>query len=266
MRFLERIALVTGAGSGIGAAIARSLADEGAIVVVADIDEGRAGTVASALPRAVPAAVDIADPQAVAHVVADVEATLGAVDILVNNAAVATDAAFGDVSIESWDGDLAVNLTGPFLLTQATLRGMVRRQRGVIVNVASVNALAALGNDAYSAAKAGILSLTRSVAVQYGQDGIRCNAVIPGTVATPIWQPRLEHDPHVLERAARWYPLGRVGAPADIAAAVLFLASDDAGWITGTSLLVDGGLMAGNVQMIRDITGESARVAEGDVA
>jgi NAD(P)-dependent dehydrogenase (short-subunit alcohol dehydrogenase family) len=125
----------------------------------------------------------------------------------------------------------------------------------VIVNVASVNAVGFYGNEAYSAAKAGLLSLTRSLAVGYGKHGIRCNAVVPGTIATPIWQQRVDRDPAILERLKRWYPLGRVGTPQDVGAAIAFLAGDDASWITGVALPVDGGLLAGNGPMTDDILG-----------
>ncbi|WP_083459209.1 glucose 1-dehydrogenase [Jiangella muralis] len=263
MRFLDRIAIVTGGASGIGAAIARRMAGEGAVVVIADLDEERTTALASSLPRAVPAVLDVTDRSAVEATVARLDDAVGPVEILVNNAGAATDGTFDELSSESWDRDVAVNLTAPAVLTRTVLPRMVAAGRGAIVNVSSVNALAALGNDAYSAAKAGMLSLTRSIAVQYGQHGIRCNAVVPGTVQTPIWQSRLERDPQVFERAAPWYPLGRVGTPDDIAAAVLFLASDDAGWITGTSLLVDGGLMAGNARMMREITAESHHAPSG---
>lgn len=133
---------------------------------------------------------------------------------------------------------------------------MLARRHGVFVNIASVNALLGLGNDAYSAAKAGLVSLTRSVATRHGPDGIRANAICPGTVRTPIWQDVLERTPDVFERLARWYPLGRVGEPEDVARAALFLASEEASWISGAVLPVDGGLTAGLHRMAVELQGE----------
>jgi len=133
----------------------------------------------------------------------------------------------------------------------------VRAGGGAIVNVASVNALACFGNEAYSAAKAGMLSLTQNVAVRYGRHGIRANAVVPGTIRTPVWDARLALDPTVLDTLVKWYPLGRVGEPDDVASAVLFLASDEAAFITGTTLRVDGGLLAGNPVMAEELLVES---------
>jgi meso-butanediol dehydrogenase / (S,S)-butanediol dehydrogenase / diacetyl reductase len=185
-----------------------------------------------------------------------VEATreaFGPVDILVNNAAKATDEEFLSLGGETWDEDVNVTLKGPFLCSQTVLPGMVEQGSGVILNISSVNALAYYGNEAYSAAKAGILSLTRSLAVRYGPSGIRVNAIAPGTLRTPTWEQRRRANPEVFERLTKWYPLGRVGEPEDVAGAALFLASDDAAWITGAVLPVDGGLTAGNMQMMEEM-------------
>jgi meso-butanediol dehydrogenase / (S,S)-butanediol dehydrogenase / diacetyl reductase len=134
---------------------------------------------------------------------------------------------------------------------------MTENRSGVILNISSVNALAYFGNEAYSAAKAGILSLTRSLAVRYGPSGVRVNAIAPGTLKTPAWEQRQQKDPDVFERVARWYPLGRIGDPEDVAGAALFLASDEAAWISGAVLPVDGGLTAGNMKMVQEILNES---------
>lgn len=250
MRFSGRHVVVTGAGAGIGRAIARRFGAEGASVVVADVDAGRAAETAAAVPGARAVTVDVTDGPAV-------RAAFGGapVDVLVNNAGGATDAVFEDLGEDDWQRDVDLCLKGTFLCTQAVLPGMLERGGGAIVNVASVNAFVHVGNEAYSAAKAGVLSLTRSIAVRYGPRGVRCNAVAPGTVRTESWDARSRRDPAVLERVAGWYPLGRVGTPDDIAAAVLFLASDEAAWITGAALPVDGGLLAGNQRMVDDIMG-----------
>lgn len=249
------VVLVTGAGSGIGAATARDASARGALVACADIDPAAAATTAASIPAAIAVEVDVAARDRVRAAVAEVADRLGPVTVLVNNAAAATDAAFADLSEDQWHHDLAVTLDGAFHCTQAVLPAMMAAGGGVIVNVASVNALTYAGNEAYSAAKAGLLSLTRSIATRYGNQGIRCNAVAPGTVATGAWAARLAADPQVLERAARHYPLGRVGTPGDVAAAILFLASPAASWITGVVLPVDGGLLAGRLALAEDIAG-----------
>lgn len=251
MRFGDRTVVITGAGSGIGAAMAARFAAEGAAVVIVDIDGDAAVTTAARIGNARAETVDITDREQVRSLVE----RLDTVDVLVNNAALCTDTPFDRLSDSEWDQDVDVCLKGPFLTAQAVLPGMVERRRGVIVNISSVNGLAYFGNEAYSAAKAGLLSLTRSLAVRYGPDGIRCNAVVPGTIATPIWKDRLAADPHRLDRVRRWYPLGRVGTPEDVSALVLFLASDEASWITGATIPVDGGLMAGNAEFAAELLG-----------
>ncbi|MCO5999305.1 glucose 1-dehydrogenase [Actinoallomurus rhizosphaericola] len=251
MRFSGRSVVVTGGGAGIGRAIALRFGAEGARVLVADLDAAGAERTAGEIPGARSVAVDVTDRASVRAALADLP-----VDVLVNNAGGATDAAFEELPEDLWDRDVDLCLKGTFLCTQAVLPAMLRRGGGVIVNVASVNGLTHLGNEAYSAAKAGVLSLTRSVAVRYGPGGIRCNAVAPGTVRTAAWDERERQSPGVLDRVAGWYPLRRVGTPDDVAAAVLFLASDEAAWISGATLPVDGGLLAGNQRMADDIMGD----------
>ena len=133
---------------------------------------------------------------------------------------------------------------------------MIERGSGAILNIASVNGMAFFANEAYSTAKAGMINLTRSMAVRYGRHGIRVNAIAPGTIRTPLWQERIDKEPAIFERLVRWYPLGRVGEPDDVARAAVFLASDDAAWITGEVLRVDGGLLAGNAQMARELVAD----------
>jgi meso-butanediol dehydrogenase / (S,S)-butanediol dehydrogenase / diacetyl reductase len=251
MRFSGRVVAVTGAGAGIGQAIARRFGAEGAQVLVADLDAEGAGRAARDIPGARAVALDVTDRASVRAALADTP-----VDVLVNNAGGATDASFEGLSEEDWDRDVDLCLKGTFLCTQAVLPAMLRRGGGTIVNVASVNGVQHFGNEAYSAAKAGVLSLTRSVAVRYGPAGIRCNAVAPGTVRTDSWGERERRSPGVLDRVAGWYPLRRVGTPDDVAAAVLFLASEEAAWISGATLPVDGGLLAGNQRMTEDIMGD----------
>jgi meso-butanediol dehydrogenase / (S,S)-butanediol dehydrogenase / diacetyl reductase len=261
MRFQGRVAIITGSGSGLGRVLAQRFAAEGAAVVVADVVGQRATTVADEISeaggRSLAQTTDVTNAADIEAMVGAARETFGSVEILVNNAAKATDADFLDVSEETWDEDVAIALKGSFLCSQAVLEDMTENRSGVILNISSVNALAYFGNEAYSAAKAGILSLTRSLAVRYGPFGVRVNAIAPGTLKTPAWEQRQQKDPEVFERVAKWYPLGRIGEPEDVAGAALFLASDEAAWISGAVLPVEGGLTAGNMEMAREIIGES---------
>ena len=247
-RLQGRTALVTGGGSGIGRAISRRFAAEGASVVVADLVAERAEAVAGEIGgKAVHADVTVA-----ADVVRMVDAA-GAIDVLVNNAGGGHADGLLEIGEEEWDADVAGNLKSAFLCSKAALPGMIERESGVIVNIASVNGIAFFANEAYSAAKAGMISLTTSMAVRYGRHGIRVVAIAPGTIRSPLWQDRVDKEPAVFDRLVRWYPLGRVGEPEDVANAAAFLASDDASWISGEVLRVDGGLLAGNAQMAREL-------------
>jgi len=265
MRFTGKTVVVTGAGRGIGAETARRFAAEGAAVVVAEIDLSSAQEVAASLPKGIAVQADVSSRDSLRSVVAQVTEGEGRIDVWINNAASCSETPFLELTPEEEQRDLAVTLMGPFFASQEVIPGMIERGGGVILNVSSVNASAYLGNEAYSAAKAGLESLTRSVAVRFGPQGIRCNAVEPGSVATEYWEHRRALDPLVFEKVVQWYPLGRVGRPVDVADSLLFLASDAASWITGAVLPVDGGLMAGNIAMTRDIvpaTGEEADEAD----
>jgi len=252
-RFDGAVVVVTGAGKGIGETLARRFAAEGAKVAVADIDSNAAEAVATSLHGAVALEVDVSSGSSVEHLVGEVASRLGPVDVLVNNAAIAEADGALVTDETQWDREIAVDLKGPFLSARAVLPSMIDRRAGVIVNIASVNGLGYFGLEAYSAAKAGLISLTRALATRYGPYGIRVNAVAPGSVVTPAWDKSIAVDPDILERLRKWYPLGRMGTPDDVADAVLFLASEQAAWITGVVLPVDGGLTAGNGVMTREL-------------
>lgn len=261
MRFQGRLAIITGSGSGLGRVLAHRFAAEGASVIVADVVGQRANAVANEITEAggtaLPQTADVTSATDVKAMAAAAREAFGPTDILVNNAAKATDTDFLDMTEEAWDEEIAIALKGTFLCSQAVLKDMIENGSGVILNISTVNALAYYGNEAYSAAKAGVLSLTRSLAVRYGPFGVRANAIAPGTLRTPIWEQRRQKDPDVFERLAKWYPLGRVGEPEDVAGAALFLASDEAAWISGAVLPVDGGLTAGNPHMVQEIVKEA---------
>ncbi|MGW8953336.1 SDR family NAD(P)-dependent oxidoreductase [Streptomyces sp. NPDC055709] len=255
--------LITGAGQGIGEATARRLASEGARVLVTDLDGERAAATARTIPRAVSFPCDVADRAAVEAAVACAVEEFGGLDVLVNNAyACALDTPlFEDQPDDTWQRDLDIVLTGAFRCARAALPYLANAGgRGAIVNIGSVNAEQDFGNHAYSAAKAGLASLTRTLAGDAGPRGVRVNQINPGTVRTPGWSGRERH----LDALSGVYPLGRVGTPDDIAAAVAFLASTDAAWITGTTLRVDGGLLAVNTGFTRTVSDADDDEGGGD--
>jgi NAD(P)-dependent dehydrogenase (short-subunit alcohol dehydrogenase family) len=258
MRFADRVALVTGAATGIGKAIALRLAHEGAKVVLTDLRDAEVHAVAAEIG----AGVAVAVPGSIT-IEADIQAALqaaliafGRLDVLVNNAAFALRGLLADCSPTDWDREIEVTLRGPFLFCQAVLPTMVRQGGGAIVNIGSVGGMIYTGNPAYGAAKAGLLNLTQAIATEYGPRRIRANLISPGTVPTeaPTWVIRRQKDPQIFEKLTRWYPVGRVGRPEDIAAAVAYLASDDAGFVTGANLVVDGGLTCSKYVMIQELT------------
>jgi NAD(P)-dependent dehydrogenase (short-subunit alcohol dehydrogenase family) len=258
-----KTAIVTGAGHGIGRAIAKRLAEDGAAIGVIEInaEQGRETVelLRAAGHRAELAVTDITDAAAVDAAIAEFETALGPVDLLVNNAAFTDAGDIDGISLEDWHKEINVNLNGTYHCLRAVLPRMKARGSGAVVNISSVNGVRYFGNPAYSAAKAAITNLTQSVASEYGKYGVRCNAVMPGSVRTQnaSWEIRVRKDPDVFKKLARWYPMGRVAEPEDIAKAVSFLGSDDASYITGVALPVDGGLLAGMNVMIDEFILES---------
>jgi len=255
MRVADKVAIVTGAASGLGHAIARRLAQDGATVVVADIDAAGAAAVADEIRRAQGRAeacrADVTAPAELAETTAAIAARLGRIDILVNNAGITRYRAFASMTAQDWDAVLDVDLKGVFFCTQAVAPHMIARRYGKIVNIASVagtgtgaNAAGSPGGNAnYAAAKAGVIQLTKTLARELGPHNINVNCVAPGavlTAATLTSRTPEEAERH-LELRRRSTVLQRVGTPEDIAHAVLFLASDEASFIAGELLCVDGG-------------------------
>lgn len=253
MRFSNKIVVITGAASGIGAETARRFGAEGATVIIADINTVGAEKVSASIPNSVALFVDVIYRDSVHQLVDAVTKRFGHIDILINNAHSCTDASFLNLTPEHIQQDFAVSIMGPMFACQEVIPGMIANGGGIIVNMSSVNGLSYFGNEAYSAAKAGMVNLTKAIAVQFGPYGIRCNAVAPGTIETEAWDARKRVDPNVIVKAAAVYPLGRVGQPSDVADATLFLASQEAAWITGIVLPVEGGLLAGNLALAQTI-------------
>src|SRR5262245_30877220 len=246
-RFEDRVAVVKGGGSGIGEATCRRLAAEGARVVVVDIDETGAQRVAGEIGGSAFRA-DVANPVQSEAMIEHAVETYGRLDVLDNNATGGgTIGRIADVDLAAWNRSLAVNLTGPFLAIKHALPVMLAQGKGAIVNISSNAALQAEeGLGAYAAAKAGLLALTRNVAAEYGRRGIRCNAISPGAVETPPTKAFLAAVEGVRAKMERANTLRRLAHPDELAAAVAFLASDDASFVNGALYVVDGGAQAAN--------------------
>jgi len=242
-KFDNRSVLVTGAGSGIGFQMAAQFLMQGAVVYAADLHSG------SAPPGTIGLRVDVTDEQSVRAAVEVVVTDTGRLDVLCNNAGTGSTADPISCSVDEWDRVFAVNARGVFLGTKHALPAMLSQGKGAIVNTSSAAGLVGLKDRAaYCASKGAVIAFTKQVAVQYAGTGVRCNSVCPGTVDSP-WVARLlegAEDPAAdLASLVARQPLGRLAQPGEIAAAALYLASDDAAFITGTDLIIDGGLTAG---------------------
>ena len=267
----DKVAVITGGAGILCAEMAKGLAAHGARIALLDLMEDKAREVAEDIKHsggnAIALGCDVLNKESIQSAAQAVLDQYGTVDILINgaggNKADATtggDKAFFDVPEEAVKWVFNLNLMGTILPTQVFGKIFAERKAGCVVNISSMAAFTPLTRTlAYSAAKAGVINLTQSVASEYGKHGIRCNAVLPGSVRTEnvSWEIRIKKDPDVFKKLARWYPLGRVAEPEDVAKAVSFLASDDAGYITGVTLPVDGGLLAGMNVMIDEFILES---------
>lgn len=258
-RLSGRVAVVTGGASGIGRATARLFAAEGARVAIVDRNGQAAERVVGEIEaEGGVATASIGDLVAAAFCQRAVEEALAAhrrLDLLVNNAAVARGDGVLEIDEATWDWNVEGVLKTQFLMTRAALPALLESRRGAVVNISSVNGLTGLGEEAYSAAKAGVVNFTQNLAVRYGDRGLRANVICPGTIRTPIWGETLAREPRVFERLAPWYPLGRVGEPEEVARVALFLASEEASFVTGAVIPVDGGLTAGLAKMRIDLQG-----------
>ena len=255
MRLRDRVALVTGGSSGIGRGICLELAREGACVTVADLSEqpkqGKYHDVEAQLPTAqviVEAggaahfvSVNMGDAASVEVMIEACLKTWGALDIVVNNAGIHVPGNSQELQVDDWDRVMAINLRGPYLCTKHSVPHLKKSHAGRIINIASVHAFAGGGGPVYPPAKAGLVNLTRDSAVELASENITVNAICPGYIETPIQDYLTEEQ---IEASRHRTPLPRLGLPSDIGRAAVFFASDDAEWITGTALPVDGGWLA----------------------
>jgi len=254
-RFSLKVAIVTGGGSGIGKEVANRLVQEGAYVVIGGRDENKLQKAAQEIDPSGQKvryfAGDIANPETAKNLVKVATEAFGGIDILVNNAGVFNPKSFLDITETEYDWFLDTILKGKFFMAQAAAKAMQQRGGGAIVQTGSLWALKAVKatpSSAYSAANAGVHALTHNLAIELAESNIRINTVAPGVVETPVYNTFMSEDQvkEALPTFNSFHPLGRNGQPADIAEAILFLASTHASWITGTILPVDGGVMAGH--------------------
>ena len=257
MRLDGKCGIVTGGARGIGLAIAKALACDGAAVAIADINAEGAERAAAALNeqgrRAVSIALDVADPASIAAMIAAVLKGFGRIDVLVNNAGIGGNTPFLETSLKEWNRIISINLTGAFLVAQATAREMVRTGGGKIVNIASLSGQrGGNGRAAYGSAKAGLELLTKVMAVELAEYNINVNAIAPGAIETEM--AKFAHDEAT--RAAYNYliPMVRYGTPEEIADAVVFLCSDESRYVQGHTLNVDGGFRAAGLMFGRNKT------------
>lgn len=251
--FSGKTIVITGAAGGIGQCLAHWFGARGARIVGLDKSVTSGGAMSALEDAHIDARfirLDIGDAEAVETAFAEIET----VDVLINNAGYSNHHVLRLTTPESWAEEVNGNLNGAFFCAHEAAGKMQAQGGGAIINIASVNGQSALGDPAYSAAKAGMISMTRTLAQELGKYGIRANCVMPGTVRTPLWRERAQKDPEVLKTLTRWYPLGRIVEPEEVASVVGFLASEAASAVSGAVIPVDCGLSAGNIVMTRELT------------
>ena len=255
---MARNILITGACGGIGRALCQAFVNAGDFVFAQDREADQLRDLIAQLgsDKACAVAADLTDAQALCAALKTATDQYGDIHVLVANAGAAQALTLQTTTEESWKQDMDLNLNGTFHSVEAVRPAMQAAGKGNIVIIGSVNGLTSFGHPAYSVAKAGLISYTKALAMEFGKHGIRANMVCPGTVKTQAWQARVDKNPQVFEDLKKWYPLRDFATPEDIANAVMFLASDAARVITGVILPVDGGLMAGNQVFARELTQE----------
>jgi NAD(P)-dependent dehydrogenase (short-subunit alcohol dehydrogenase family) len=247
MKLEGKVAIVTGGAAGIGEASCRLFAREGAQVACVDRDRAGAERVCTEIRNAGHTAYafvcDVADEEDVQRTVEQILARFSRIDILFNNAGIVAGGRIHEMTTESWDSSFAVNVRSMFLFARAVIPGFLQQSGGVILNTSSCTALrSVIDRTAYSATKSAVLSMTRSMALDYAKDKIRVNCLCPGTVDTPSLHERLGDSPEKWKQFIARQPLGRLGTAVEIAQAALYLVSDDAGYVTGTAFQIDGGM------------------------
>ena len=248
MRLKNKSAIITGAGSGFGRETALTFAHEGAEIAVVDIHQAAARAVAAEVEalgvKALPLFSDISREEQVTEMIRSTLENFGKIDILVNNAGVSGSAIIQDIMLEQWERTIRINLTGTFLCCREVIGHMIERGYGKIVNVASISGQTGrwVGAD-YAASKAGVMAITRTLALQVAKFGINVNAVSPATIVTPLLEKNF--TPEIVERLKSTIPYKRQGKPQDIANLILFLASDESEWITGEVVTISGGAFMG---------------------
>ncbi|WP_210367538.1 SDR family oxidoreductase [Bacillus sp. REN3] len=237
-----KIAFITGGASGMGKKMTELFQKEGAYVIAADINMEQLKDV-SKLDSVEGKYLDVSSDADWKKAVSEVISEHGRIDILINNAGISSEKMMQDITIEDWDKMMRINSFGPFAGMKHVLPHMVKQKKGSIVNISSYTAIIGMGTNAYSASKGAVRAISKAASTQYGKDGVRINAVFPGVIQTPMTE-KLQESSEILKRLIQATPLQRLGTAEDVARAVLFLASDDAAYITGAELVIDGGFSA----------------------